>query len=76
MATLSGMVVDVTNPVYDYTWLCNMMQLRKRVRIVGRTGHTFEGLINGIRPEDGSGKNWLITISNNLKDSTVFVKSM
>lgn len=76
MATLSGMVVDSNNPVYDYNWLCNMMRLRKVVRIVGRTGHSFEGLVNAIRPEDGSGKNWLITISSDCKDSTVFVKAL
>lgn len=76
MASLHGMVVDVTNPVYDYNWICSMMKLRKRVKIVGRTGHTFEGLINCIRPEDGSGKNWLLTISHDLKNSTVFVKAL
>lgn len=76
MATLSGMVVRVTNPVYDYNWLCNAMRLRKRVMLVGRTGHTFKGMINCIRPEDGSGNNWLITLSDKLKDSTVFVKTM
>lgn len=75
MATLSGMVVDVKNPVYDYNWICSMMRLRKRVSIVGRTGNTFEGLINGIMPEDGSGNNWLLTISNDCKTSTVFVKA-
>ena len=75
MASLNGMVVSVTNPVYDYNWLCIMMKLRKTVSIVGRTGHTFQGLINGVRPEDGSGNNWLLTISNSTKDSTVFVKA-
>jgi len=77
MATLSGMVVDVKNPVYDYAWLCDMMRLRKIVHIVNRTnGQTFEGLINGIRPEDGSGNNWLVTLNNNLKDITIFVRAM
>jgi len=72
---LHGMVVEKSNVVYDYNWLCSMMKLRKTVHIVGRTGHTFEGLINAIRPEDGSGNNWLLTISSNCKDSTVFVKA-
>lgn len=76
MTHLSGMVVDVNNPVYDYNWLCRMMKLRKPVRIVGQAGTGFEGLINGISPEDGSGNNWLITINSNLKNSTVFVKTM
>ena len=75
MATLSGMVVDTVNPVYDYNWLCNMMRLRKRVRIMGRTGNSFEGLINAIRPEDGSGNNWLVTITNEFGNNTIFVKT-
>lgn len=76
MATLSGMIVDVAKPVYDYNWLCNMMQMRKVVEIVGPNGISYRGVINGIMPEDGSGNNWLLTISNDCKTSTVFVKAM
>lgn len=74
MATLNGMVVNVKNPVYDYAWLCNMMQQRKRVDIVCSAGH-FTGLINGIAPEDGSGNNWLVTITNEFTNKTIFVKA-
>lgn len=70
MANLHGMVVEKSNPVWDFHWLCTMMKKRNRVHIQGR-----EGIINCIRPEDGSGNNWLITISNNLKDTTIFVRA-
>jgi hypothetical protein len=70
MANLHGMVVEKSNPVYDFGWLCNMMQKRNKVHIQGH-----EGVINGIRPEDGSGNNWLVTLSNNLSDITIFVKA-
>lgn len=71
---LSGMVVNKANPVYNYNWLCSMMQQRKRVNILCKEGN-FIGLINGISPEDGSGNNWLVTIVNEFGNKTIFVKA-
>lgn len=67
---LHGMVVERTNPVWDFNWLCTMMKKRNRVSIQGH-----EGLINGISPEDGSGNNWLVTITNEFGNKTIFVKA-
>lgn len=78
MTTLNGMVVDVTNPVYDYNWLCNMMRSRAEVVIVSKD-RNYRGIINGIVPEDGSGKNWLVTITSTSSLKTykdIFVKAM
>ena len=50
------------NPVYSYTWLCEKMADRGRVAIqtyINGQQITLRGLINGIRPEDGSGRCWL-----------------
>jgi hypothetical protein len=49
-----------------------MMANRKVVTI-----NDIKGLINGIRPEDGSGRNWLITICReNLKgNKEIFVRA-
>jgi len=69
------MVVDVKNPVYDYNWLCNMMQERKVVAIVGPDGNTYKGVINGIKPEDGSGNKWIVTIYSKLISNRVFVRA-
>lgn len=64
MGTLSGMVVNSKVPVYSYEWLCKKMQDRGRVAIILHhpEGSYIRGIINGIRPEDGSGNNWLVTI--------------
>lgn len=74
MNTISGMVVDSKAPVYDYKWLCQMMQERKRVSLVLRNPHsiTIQGIINGVRPEDGSGKSWLVTICDNATFPPVY----
>ena len=77
MATLSGMVVDSKVPVYSYEWLCKKMQDRGRVAIVlhNPVGTTIRGMINGIRPEDGSGNHWLVTINDNCVNTEVYVRT-
>lgn len=77
MGTLSGMVVNNKVPVYSYEWLCKKMQDRGRVAIVlhNPVGATIRGLINGIRPEDGSGNHWLVTINDNCVNTEVYVRT-
>lgn len=77
MNTLSGMIVDNKIPVYSYEWLCKKMQDRSRVAIVlhNPAGVTIRGLINGIRPEDGSGNHWLVTIHDNNVTNEVYVRT-
>ena len=68
MATLHGMVVDRNIPVYSYDWLCEKMRDRGRVALrynLNGNAATIYGIINGIRPEDGSGNHWLVTIVDN-----------
>ena len=74
MMKLHGMVVENNKPIYSYDWLCEMMQKRKRVSLVTSNGH-FQGLVNGIRPEDGSGNNWLVTLCDNLITKEVFIRA-
>ena len=73
MSTISGMVVDSKAPVYSYDWLCQKMKDRGRVAIVVHNprGATIRGIINGIRPEDGSGNHWLVTVCDSVGSSTV-----
>lgn len=73
MATLSGMIVDSKVPVYSFEWLCQKMQDRGRVAIVlhNPVGVTIRGVINGIRPEDGSGRHWLVTICDSAASPPV-----
>lgn len=77
MGTLSGMVVNNKVPVYSYEWLCKKMQDRGRVAIVlhNPAGATIRGMINGIRPEDGSGNHWLVTINDNCVNTEVYVRT-
>ena len=77
MGTISGMVVDSKVPVYSYDWLCQKMKDRGRVAIVLHhpAGATIRGLINGIRPEDGSGRHWLVTVNDNLVNTEVYVRT-
>lgn len=41
--------------------------------IVDTKGGVHIGLINSITREDGSGKNWLVSISHQLHTTTVFI---
>lgn len=72
---LSGMLVENRRPVYSYTWLCEKMADRSRVMLTAWNGNSHTGLINGIRPEDGSGRCWLVTLTENGKSETVFVRT-
>jgi len=36
-------------------------------------GNAHVGLINGIMREDGSGKNWIVTINSRLRSEQVFI---
>jgi hypothetical protein len=52
------------------------MTTGKYIGIVGTRGQVYAGRVNGIMKEDGSGRNWLVTLntkSNGTK--TVFVKA-
>ena len=77
MSTISGMLVDSKVPVYSYEWLCQKMMDRGRVAIVlhNPCGAIVRGTINGIRPEDGSGRHWLVTINDNLVNTEVYVRT-
>lgn len=78
MSKLSGMVVDNTVPVYSYEWLCEKMKDRSRV-VIHTTCNAgpimVRGVINGLRPEDGSGNHWLVTIHDNLTNAEVYVRT-
>jgi hypothetical protein len=75
MSTLSGMVVHNTRPVYSYDWLCKKMADRGLVELRLNDGTVVRGLINGIRPEDGSGRHWLVTLYYQTKHQEVYVRT-
>ena len=67
-------MLATNRPVYSYTWLCEKMADRSRVVLTSWNGNGYTGLINGIAPEDGSGRCWLVTLSENGKNETIFVR--
>jgi len=62
--------------MYSFIWLCRMMQERTEVVLLGGDNKSYYGMINGISVEDGSGRNWLVSLAlvgGGYK--TIFVKA-
>jgi hypothetical protein len=75
MSKVCGMVVDNKVPVYDYHWLCEKMKSRELVCLRYNLGQIY-GVINGIRPEDGSGRHWLVTLYDEHRNkSEIYVRA-
>jgi hypothetical protein len=59
---------------YRLNDIVNAMKNRTYMGIVDGSGNCHVGLVNGLQPEDGSGKNWIVTICNRTnKYSKVFI---
>ena len=72
------MLLENAIPVYSYSWLCDKMADRGRVAIrynLNGDTATIRGIINGIRPEDGSGRHWLVTVHDNGTNAEVYVRT-
>lgn len=41
--------------------------------VIDPKGNTHVGLINGVMREDGSGKNWIVTVTNRTVSENVFI---
>jgi hypothetical protein len=41
--------------------------------VIDPRGNAHVGLINGIMREDGSGKNWIVTVTNRTVSEKVFI---
>lgn len=41
--------------------------------VIDPKGNAHVGIINGIMREDGSGKNWIVTVTNQTKSEKVFI---
>ena len=72
------LTLETAIPVYNYHWLCQKMKDRERVCIrcnVNGNSVQLYGIINGLRPEDGSGRHWLVTIYDNGNSSEGYVRA-
>jgi hypothetical protein len=41
--------------------------------VVDPKGNAHVGIVNGVMREDGSGKNWIVTITSGIKSERVFI---
>jgi hypothetical protein len=53
--------------------LFDAMRTGKYHCVLDPKGNAHVGLINGIMREDGSGKNWIVTINSRLRSEQVFI---
>jgi hypothetical protein len=49
------------------------MRTGKYGSVMDTKGMVHVGLINSVMREDGSGKNWIVSISNKLNNEKVFI---
>jgi hypothetical protein len=49
------------------------MRSGKYGSVVDPKGNVHVGLINCIMREDGSGKNWIVTVTNQTKSNQIFI---
>lgn len=53
--------------------IVSAMRTGKYGSVVDTKGNVHVGIINAILREDGSGKNWIVTITNQTKSEQVFI---
>jgi hypothetical protein len=49
------------------------MRTGKYGTVVDPKGKVYVGIINGILREDGSGRNWIVTVTNKTASDQVFI---
>jgi hypothetical protein len=49
------------------------MRSGKYASVIDPKGNAHVGLINGLMREDGSGKNWIVTVTNKTVSERVFI---
>lgn len=49
------------------------MRTGKYHAVIDPRGNAHVGLINGVMREDGSGKNWIVTVTNRTVSEKVFI---
>jgi hypothetical protein len=57
----------------DLSKIFAAMTAGKYVGVIDPKGNAHCGLVNGIMREDGSGKNWIVTITNRCVNEKVFI---
>ena len=55
--------------------ILSAMRTGKYGSVVDTKGNLHVGLINAIMREDGSGKNWIVTVTNQTASKNVFINA-
>lgn len=53
--------------------ILSAMRTGKYGSVIDTRGNAHVGLINGLMREDGSGRNWIVTITNKTVSEKVFI---
>lgn len=53
--------------------ILSAMRTGKYGSVIDTKGNAHVGLINGLMREDGSGRNWIVTITNKTVSEKVFI---
>ncbi len=55
--------------------ILSAMRTGKYGSVIDPKGYAHVGIINAIMREDGSGRNWIVTITNKTKSEQVFIRA-
>ena len=55
--------------------ILSAMRTGKYGSVIDPKGNAHVGIINSIMREDGSGRNWIVTITNKTKSEQVFIRA-
>lgn len=70
MITMNKPVVNSLDKIFS------AMRTGKYGSIVDTKGNAHIGIINAIMREDGSGKNWIVTVTNRTVSERVFIHAI
>lgn len=51
------------------------MRTGKYGSVIDPKGNAHVGIINSVMREDGSGKNWIVTVTNHTKSEKIFINA-
>lgn len=67
MITMNKPVVNSLDKIFS------AMRTGKYGTVIDTKGNAHIGIINGVMREDGSGRNWIVTVTNRTVSERVFI---
>lgn len=67
MITMNKPVVNSLDKIFS------AMRTGKYGTVIDTKGNAHIGIINGVMREDGSGRNWIVTVTNRTASEKVFI---